>query len=276
MKYLQRLGKSLMLPVSIMPIAAILKGIGYWIDPVGWGANNVIAAFLIESGGVIIDNLPLLFAIGIAIGMVEDKDAMLVMSAVVSYMIINKLLSAKTVSLLMDIPLKEVPIAFNNSSNALIGIMIGLMCAFYYQKFHHIQLPQSLSFFGGKRFVPIICSATTLLISALFLVIWPNLFNAFIMFGEFMSKLGPFGAALYGFFNRLLIPTGLHHALNSVFWFDVAGIDDIGKFWGRVSGGVVGVTGMYQAGFFPIMMFGLPGAAAVSYTHLTLPTTPYV
>ncbi|KXU42911.1 MAG: N-acetylglucosamine-specific PTS transporter subunit IIBC [Longibaculum muris] len=265
MKYLQRLGKSLMLPVSIMPIAAILKGIGYWIDPVGWGANNVIAAFLIESGGVIIDNLPLLFAIGIAIGMVEDKDAMLVMSAVVSYMIINKLLSAKTVSLLMDIPLKEVPIAFNNSSNALIGIMIGLMCAFYYQKFHHIQLPQSLSFFGGKRFVPIICSATTLLISALFLVIWPNLFNAFIMFGEFMSKLGPFGAALYGFFNRLLIPTGLHHALNSVFWFDVAGIDDIGKFWGRVSGGVVGVTGMYQAGFFPIMMFGLPGAAVAIY-----------
>ena len=95
MKYLQRLGKSLMLPVSIMPIAAILKGIGYWIDPVGWGANNVIAAFLIESGGVIIDNLPLLFAIGIAIGMVEDKDAMLVMSAVVSYMIINKLLSSQ-------------------------------------------------------------------------------------------------------------------------------------------------------------------------------------
>lgn len=89
-----------------------------------------------------------------------------------------------------------------------------------------------------------------LVISLLLLIVWPFFYECFVSFGEMISKLGPVGAGLYGFFNRLLIPTGLHHALNSVFWFDVAGINDIGKFWGTVSGGIKGVTGMYQAGFF--------------------------
>lgn len=265
MGYMQRLGKSLMLPVSVMPIAAILKGIGYWIDPVGWGANNMVAAFLIESGSAIIDNLPLLFAVGIAIGMAKEKDPMVVISAVVSYILITRILSVETVSLFYDIPKYKVPVAFENSSNAFIGILVGLIASSFYNKFSKVQLPTALSFFGGKRFVPIICSITILILAGLLLVIWPNVFNVFITFGQFISKLGPFGAGLYGFYNRLLIPTGLHHALNSVFWFDMAGINDIGKFWGTISGGIPGVTGMYQAGFFPIMMFGLPGAALAMY-----------
>lgn len=265
MGYMQRLGKSLMLPVSVIPIAAILKGIGYWIDPIGWGENNAIAAFMIESGGVIIDNLPLLFALGIAMGMAREKDPMVVISCIVSYLLVIRILSVETVSLLFDIPIDKVSVAFENSANAFIGIIIGLLCSSLYNRFSRMQLPLAISFFGGKRFVPIICSITTLVLSVILLFAWPYLFDIFIRFGEFISGLGPFGAGLYGFYNRLLIPTGLHHALNSVVWFDMAGINDIGKFWGTVSGGVLGTTGMYQAGFFPIMMFGLPGAALAMY-----------
>lgn len=265
MKYMQRLGKSLMLPVSVMPIAALLKGIGYWIDPVGWGNNSAIAAFLLESGSAIIDNLPLLFAVGIAIGMSQERDITVALSAVVSYLVVARLLSPETVALIKGIPVEEVSQAFEHSANAFVGIVSGLIVAFNYRKFSKIKLPAALSFFGGKRFVPIISTVFMLGISLILIIIWPFYYNIFVYFGEMISKLGPLGAGLYGFFNRLLIPTGLHHALNSVFWFDVAGINDIGKFWGTISGGVKGITGMYQAGFFPVMMFGLPAAAIAIY-----------
>lgn len=261
MEYMQRLGKSLMLPVSIMPIAAILKGIGYWIDPTGWGANQFVAAFLIESGDAIMNQLPLLFAVGIAVGMTRNKDVMVAISAVVSYVLMSHLLSKDVVSLFMHVPIEQVNDAFENSSNAFTGILIGLLSAVLYNKYHKIQLPNAFSFFSGKRFVPLVCTAVTLLLSVVLLFAWPILYDGFIQFGKQISALGPAGAGIYAFFNRLLIPTGLHHAINSVFWFDVAGINDIGKFWGTIDGGVVGQTGMYQAGFFPIMMFGLPAAA---------------
>lgn len=265
MNYIQRLGKSLMLPVSVMPIAALLKGIGYWIDPIGWGSNNWIAAFLIESGAAIIDNLPLLFAVGIAIGMIQERDMTVAICAVVSYLIVIRLLSPEAVALIRNIPIDEVSLAFKNSANTLVGILVGLIVAFNYQHFSKTRLPLALSFFGGKRFVPIISTIMMLIISAILIVVWPFLYSLFIGLGKAISGLGPVGAGLYGFFNRLLISTGLHHALNSVFWFDSAGIDDIGKFWGTISGGVQGITGMYQAGFFPVMMFGLPAAGVAIY-----------
>lgn len=265
MNYIQRLGKSLMLPVSVMPIAALLKGIGYWIDPLGWGENSVFAAFLIESGSAIICNLPLLFAVGIAVGMIQEKDLTVAICAVVSYLVVTSLLNPEAVSLLKGIPLEQVDSAFENSANTLVGILVGLIVAFNYQHFSKIKLPLALSFFGGKRFVPIVSTLMMLVIAAILLVIWPLLYSFFVGLGEAISRLGPIGAGLYGFFNRLLISTGLHHALNSVFWFDSAGIDDIGRFWGTISGGVRGITGMYQAGFFPIMMFGLPAAGIAIY-----------
>lgn len=265
MNYIQRLGKSLMLPVSVMPIAALLKGIGYWIDPFGWGRNNWLAAFLIESGTVIIDNLPLLFAVGIAIGMIQERDMTVAICAVVSYMIVVGVLAPESVALIKGIPIDQVPSAFGNSANTLVGIVVGLVVAFNYQHFSKIKLPLGLSFFGGKRFVPIISTVMMLGISLLLLVVWPLLYSIFVGLGEAISGLGPIGAGLYGFFNRLLISTGLHHALNSVFWFDSAGINDIGKFWGTISGGIKGITGMYQAGFFPVMMFGLPAAGVAIY-----------
>lgn len=123
----------------------------------------------------------------------------------------------------------------------------------------------ALAFFNGQRFISIISAGAMLVISGLLFFIWPVAYSSLVMFGECISKLGPLGAGIYGFFNKMLIPTGLHHALNSVFRFDVAGINDIGNFWS--STGVKGVTGMYQAGFFPIMMFCLPAAAFAIYKN---------
>ena len=265
MKYLQRLGRSLMLPVSIMPIAALLKGIGYWIDPTGWGIHNPIAALLIAAGGAIIDNLPILFAIAVAMEMSKKRDTAIVLSALACYMMMTTILSSKCIALMLQIPEYAVDLAFYNTQSAFIGILVGLIVAVSFQKFDQKRLPQFLAFFDGKRFASIVSIGITLLISLIFIDIWPMCYHFFIWFGKEIANFGPLSAGIYGVLNRLLIPTGLHHALNSVFWFDVAGINDIGKFWGTISGGVKGVTGMYQAGFFPVMMFGLPGAALAMY-----------
>lgn len=124
-------------------------------------------------------------------------------------------------------------------------------------------MPQALAFFSGRRLPPIITAVAGLVTSVILLFIWPPVFGALVAFGTWISGLGALGAGLYGFFNRLLIPTGLHHALNSVFWFDVIGINDISNFWAGT--GELGVTGMYQGGYFPVMMFGLPAGALAIY-----------
>lgn len=267
MKQLRRLGSALMLPVAVLPAAGVLMGIGYWIDPSGWGANNAFAALLIKSGSSIIDHLPILFAVGIAYGLSKDKDGAASLSGLVAYLLVTTVLSTESVSMLRQIPVEEVSPAFGAIENAFIGIISGVVGASMYNRFYQIQLPKALSFFSGRRLAPIMTSVAMLVVSALLLFVWPVVYEALVAFGQTISNLGAVGAGLFGFFNRLLIPTGLHHALNSVFWFDTIGIDDIGKFWGQVSGGVKGVTGMYQAGFFPIMMFGLPGAALAMYRN---------
>lgn len=132
-----------------------------------------------------------------------------------------------------------------------------------YNRFSHIRLPDALAFFSGKRLVPIMSAAAMMVVSAVLFFVWPVVYSGLVSFGEAIISLDAVGAGIYGFFNRLLIPTGLHHALNSVFWFDVAGIDDIASFW--ASEGEKGITGRYLAGFFPIMMFGLPAAALAMY-----------
>ncbi|MFR5602407.1 MAG: N-acetylglucosamine-specific PTS transporter subunit IIBC [Lachnospiraceae bacterium] len=265
MKYLQRLGKSLMLPVACLPVAAILQGIGYWIDPTGWGANNVISAFLLKAGGVLIDQMAILFAIGVAVGMSDDNDGTAGLAGLVSWLITTTILSTSVVSMLTGTPVEEVDPAFAKTQTQFIGILCGLIAAACYNKFKSTKLPDAFSFFSGKRCVAIVTSGASLISSLVLFFVWPIIYNALIALGEFVMNLGPIGAGIYGFFNRLLIPFGLHHALNSVFWFDVAGISDIGKFWGNTEGGVLGVTGMYQAGFFPVMMFGLPAAALAMY-----------
>lgn len=252
-----------MLPVAVLPAAAILMGIGYWIDPSGWGGESVVAAFLIKSGGALIDNMGILFAVGVALGMSRDRDGAAAISGLVAWQIVTTLLSPGSVSMLQSIAIEDVDPSFGKIQTQFIGILCGLIAGALYNKFHKVTLPQALAFFSGKRLVPIVTSFVMMAVSVVLLFVWPPVYNALVTFGTSISELGALGAGLYGFFNRLLIPTGLHHALNSVFWFDVANINDIGNFWS--GNGTLGVTGMYQAGYFPVMMFGLPAGALAMY-----------
>ncbi|WP_416821179.1 N-acetylglucosamine-specific PTS transporter subunit IIBC, partial [Cronobacter sakazakii] len=171
---------------------------------------------------------------------------------------------------IMKIPADQVPAAFGKIKNQFVGIMVGIIAAELYNRFSAVELPKALSFFSGRRLVPILTSFVMIVVAFIMMYIWPVVFGGLVDFGEQIQKLGSVGAGVYAFFNRLLIPVGLHHALNSVFWFDVAGINDIPNFLGGAQSiesgkAVVGITGRYQAGFFPIMMFGLPGAALAIY-----------
>ena len=265
MRFLQRLGKSLMLPVACLPIGGILMGIGYWIDPSGWGANNLLALLLIKAGGILIDNMAILFALGVAIGMSKDQEGTSGLAAIISWLTVQTMLGAGVVSLIMGVEADQVPAAFTKINNQFIGILCGIIAALCYNRFYKTNMPDFLGFFAGRRFVPIMTVVVTLIVCIPLYFVWPIIYNFLVWVGESIVNLGAIGAGIYGFLNRLLIPIGMHHALNSVFWFGVADINDIGKFWGQIEGGVQGITGMYQAGFFPVMMFGLPGAALAMY-----------
>ena len=265
MRFLQRLGKSLMLPVACLPIGGILMGIGYWIDPSGWGANNLLALLLIKAGGILIDNMAILFALGVAIGMSKDQEGTSGLAAIISWLTVQTMLGAGVVSLIMGVEADQGPAACTKINNQFIGILCGIIAALCYNRFYKTNMPDFLGFFAGRRFVPIMTVVVTLIVCIPLYFVWPIIYNFLVWVGESIVNLGAIGAGIYGFLNRLLIPIGMHHALNSVFWFGVADINDIGKFWGQIEGGVQGITGMYQAGFFPVMMFGLPGAALAMY-----------
>ncbi len=259
-----------MVPVATLPAAAILMGVGYWIDPTGWGANSALAAFLIKAGAAIIDNMSVLFAIGVAFGMSKDKDGSAALAGFVGFLVVTTLLSPGSVAQIQGIDLAVVPAAFGKINNQFVGILVGIVSAEIYNRYSTVELHKALAFFSGKRLVPILTSFAGILIAFVLMYVWPAVYGGLVSFGESIQGLGATGAGIYAFFNRLLIPVGLHHALNSVFWFDVAGINDIPNFLGgakSIAEGVAipGVTGMYQAGFFPIMMFGLPGAALAIY-----------
>lgn len=263
MKYFQKLGKSLMLPVAALPVAGILMGIGYWLDPSGWGANSVVSAFLLKSGGAIIDNMAILFAIGVAVGMSDDNDGAAGLAGLVSWLMITTLLSSAVVAMMQGVDVEAVNPAFGKIQNQFIGIVAGLIGASCYNRFKNTKLPDFLGFFSGRRCVAIVTALASIVASLVLYFVYPVIYSALVSFGESIIAMGPIGAGVYGFFNRLLIPLGLHHALNSVFWFDVAGINDIGNFWAGT--GTLGQTGMYMSGFFPVMMFGLPAAAFAMY-----------
>lgn len=270
LSYLQKIGRALMVPVATLPAAAILMGVGYWIDPTGWGSQSALAALLIKSGGAIIEHMGVLFAVGIAYGMSKDKDGAAALSGFVGFLVLTTLCSPAAVSMIRGIPLADVPVAFTKIENQFIGILVGIISAELYNRYSHVELPKALSFFSGRRLVPILTSFVMIAVAFVLMYVWPVIFSALVTLGEHIQQLGSVGAGVYAFFNRLLIPVGLHHALNSVFWFDVAGINDIPNFLGgqqsiEAGKAVVGITGRYQAGFFPIMMFGLPGAALAIY-----------
>src|SRR5699024_7360090 len=258
--YMQKFAQSLMLPISILPVAGLLLGIASFIDPGAIsGEGNSVANFLANGGLAILDNLPILFAVGLAFGMSKDKNGAAALSGLVSFLVVTNVLSTESMAKTLHMPEEKVNLAFGDISNVFVGIICGLVTAAIYNRFKNTKLPTAFAYLSGKRLVPILSATAMLVISLALMFMWQPVYNALVMFGEFISKLGPTGAGLYGFFNRLLLPFGLHHALNQVFWFDIAGINDIANFWS--SKGEQGITGRYQAGLFPIMMFGLPAAA---------------
>ena len=270
MKFLQKLGKALMLPVACLPICGILMGIGYLLCPATMqggditGFKALTGLFLVKAGGALIDNMALLFVIGVGVGMSRDNDGTGGLAALASWLMITTLLSTGVVTTMMPSVADDVnkTLAFSKIANPFIGIIAGIVGSTCYNKFYKTELPDWLSFFSGKRCVAIIAGVVSILVSVVLLFVWPVIFGVLIAVGQGIVGMGAVGAGIYAFLNRLLIPTGLHHALNNVFWFDTIGLGDLSHFWaGDTSADVTWSLGMYMSGFFPCMMFGVPGAA---------------
>lgn len=270
MKFLQKLGKALMLPVAVLPICGILMGIGYYLCPATMqggeveGIKNLIGFFLVKAGSALIENMAILFAIGVGVGMSEKNDGTGGIAALASWLMITTLLSTGVVTTLIPSIADNATktLAFDKIANPFIGILSGVIGSSCYNKFKNTKLPNWLAFFSGKRCVAIIAGLVSIVVSAVLLFVWPLLFSALVALGDAVAGMDVVGAGIYAFLNRLLIPTGLHHALNNVFWFDTIGLGDLQHFWaGDTSADVTWSLGMYMSGFFPCMMFGVPGAA---------------
>ena len=279
MKSLQKLGKALMLPVACLPICGILMGLGYALAPGAMGvpdaptagAAYVIGFFLIKAGAALIDNMALLFAIGVAVGLAERNDGTAGLAGLVSWLMITTLLSPAVVGVIAPkmIANETNAVAFAKIANPFTGILAGIIGAMCYNKFKGTKLPDVLAFFSGKRSVAIVTGLVSIVVSAILLFVWPVIFGALVAVGNGVKSMGVVGVGLYAFLNRLLIPTGLHHALNNVFWFDTIGLGDLTAYWGALvegdtmaNGTVINWSvGSYMAGFFPCMMFGIAGAA---------------
>ena len=276
MKYLQKLGKALMLPVAALPVCGILMGIGYALAPAVMGAEGAtsgaaytVGFLLIKAGGALIDNMAWLFAIGAAVGLSDDHDGTAGLAGLVSFLMMQQLLSPAVVGAIraaVGSTLEEGTvdyIAFSKiAGNSFIGILAAIIGAACYNKFKNTQLPDWLAFFSGKRSVAIVTAVVSIVVSVILLFVWPVIFGVLVALGNGIAKMGGVGAGIYAFLNRLLIPTGLHHALNNVFWFDTIGLGDLSHYWaGDTSADVGWSLGMYMSGFFPCMMFGIAGAA---------------
>lgn len=243
---LQKIGKSLMLPIAVLPAAALLLRLG---------AEDVFnIPFIMAAGSAIFDNLALLFGIGVAVGIAKDSSGAAGLAGAVSYFVITNATQAINSDINMGV---------------LAGIIGGLLAGFLYNRYHDIELPDFLGFFGGKRFVPIITGAASVLLAGLFGYIWPPIQNVIQLVGEWIINAGPIGVFVYGVLNRLLIPVGLHHVLNSFIWFvfgeftTAAGevvTGDLSRFFAGDPS-----AGFFMSGFFPMMMFGLPAAALAMY-----------
>ena len=266
MKHLQKLGKAMMLPVAALPICGILMGLGYAFDPAAMGAAGAtegflyaLGVFLIKAGAALIDNMAILFAIGVGFGLADDSNGAGGLAGMVSYLMMTTLLSPGSVGAIapamVENPISALAFA-KIGGNAFIGILGGIIGGICYNKFKNTKLPDFLAFFSGRRSVAIVTGVVSIVVSAVLLFVWPLIFQGLVKLGQGIEALGAVGAGIYAFLNRLLIPTGLHHALNNVFWFDAVGINDLGNYWGGAE-----EAGMHMAGFFPCMMFGIPGAA---------------
>ncbi|ADC51715.1 PTS system, N-acetylglucosamine-specific enzyme II, BC component [Alkalihalophilus pseudofirmus OF4] len=234
--FLQKIGKSLMLPIAVLPAAALLLRLGQ--------EDLLNIPFMAGAGAAIFDNLALIFAMGVAIGFAHDNNGSAALAGAIGYFVLVNGTQAINDNIEMAI---------------LGGIISGIIAGLLYNRFHNIQLPQWLGFFSGRRFVPIVTAATMVILAGIFGVVWPPIQEMINGLGQWIIDAGALGAGVYGFLNRLLIPIGLHHVLNSLVWFVFGEFNgatgDLNRFFaGDPSAGI------FMTGFFPVMMFGLPAA----------------
>ncbi|HDG8099994.1 TPA: PTS N-acetyl glucosamine transporter subunit IIABC [Klebsiella pneumoniae] len=244
--FFQRLGRALQLPIAVLPVAALLLRFGQ--------PDLLNEPFIAQAGGAIFDNLALIFAIGVASSWSKDNAGSAALAGAVGYFVMTKAM---------------VTINPEINMGVLAGIITGLVAGAVYNRWAGIKLPDFLSFFGGKRFVPIATGFFCLILAAIFGYVWPPVQHAIHSGGEWIVSAGALGSGIFGFINRLLIPTGLHQVLNTIAWFQIGEFTnaagavfhgDINRFYAGD-----GTAGMFMSGFFPIMMFGLPGAALAMY-----------
>ncbi|TYB48291.1 PTS transporter subunit EIIC [Actinomadura chibensis] len=274
---LQRIGRSLMLPIAVLPAAALLLRFGQpdmlGKDGLEW---NRVAEVVGNAGNALFMSLPLLFAVGVAIGFAKKSDGSTALAAVVGYLVfdhVSKTMFSHSDDLQGTVlitqlkdgkPTPTIDWGATNPTQVLGGILIGLTAALLYQRFYRVKLPTYLAFFGGRRFVPIVTALAGLVLGVLIGFIWPVLGGWLTDFGDWITGAGALGAGVYGVINRLLIPFGLHHIPNSLIWFVFGtynGPD--GTVHGEINRYLAGDphAGGLLAGYFPVLMFGLPGAA---------------
>jgi PTS system N-acetylglucosamine-specific IIC component len=270
---LQKFGRSLMLPIAALPVAALLLRLGQpdllGADGLGW---DRVAAVIGAAGNAIFANLALLFALGVAIGMAKKADGSTALAAVVGYLVFKGVGDAIS-PFVLDPPAEGGTQELINYG-VLGGIVMGLTAAFLWQRYHRIKLPPYLAFFGGRRFVPIITAFAAIVISVLMGLVYPLFDAGLTATGEWVTENSVIGGFVYGTLNRLLIPVGLHHILNSGPWFiigDYTASDGI-TYHGDIAMFLHGdpSAGAFMTGFFPIMMFALP-AAALAIWHEAKP-----
>jgi len=251
---LQRIGKALMTPIAVLPVAALLLRLGY-----GDIFDGQAALIMKSAGEAVFGNLDLLFGVGIAYGLAKNSDGAAALSGAIGVLI------AKAVYISID---KDV------NMGVFVGIIIGVLAGTLYNRFHTIKLPEFLGFFGGKRFVPIITSLGAIAVGVLAGYFWHYAQSGIDTFSNTIIGMKETGTFIYGFLNRLLIPLGLHHILNSVFWFQLGeytyvkdGVQviangDLHRFFAGDK-----TAGIYMSGFFVVMMFGLPAMAYAIYLN---------
>lgn len=255
---LQSVGRSLMLPIAVLPAAALLLRLGQ--------PDLLNLPWMAAAGNAVFANLSLIFAIGIAIGLSGGEGAA-GLAAVVGFFVFTGVFNA----LIPQVNGQPDP---SISMGVLSGILVGLVAAGLYRRFHDIRLPDYLGFFGGRRFVPIVTAFAALILGAIFGLIWSPIQNVINALGTGIVALGPFGVGIYGFLNRLLIPIGLHHVLNSYVWFQLGSYHGAtGLVHGDLNRYFAGdpTAGNFMAGFFPVMMFGLPAACFAMIRHARFP-----
>ncbi|MFD3534513.1 PTS transporter subunit EIIC [Streptomyces sp. NPDC058664] len=270
---LQKVGRSLQLPIAVLPAAGILLRLGQADVQEKLNLPDKVTAVFATAGGAIFDNLPLLFCIGVAIGFAKKADGSTALAALVGFLVYSNVLKAFPVAEAQIQAGADVAAKYNNPG-VLGGILMGLISAVLWQKFHRTKLVDWLGFFNGRRLVPIIMAFVGTAVGVVFGLVWEPIGEGISSFGEWMTGLGAGGAGLFGLINRALIPVGMHQFVNTVSWFQIG---DFTNAAGEVVHGDLNrffagdpSAGIFMSGFFPIMMFGLP-AAAIAIAHAARP-----